>query len=106
MATAPTSDTTISKVSDDRLTWEVFNRTLNGTPQPSLDKIEISRVKGNQAMKTRILRVLTMLTTLVFFIEFTAVAAARGGGSRRRWWRPRRWRWRWWRAQLFRRWRR
>ena len=35
------------KVSDDKLTWEVFNRTLNGTPQPSLDKIEISRVKGN-----------------------------------------------------------
>ena len=42
-----TSDTTISKVSDDRLTWEVFNRTLNGVPQPSLDKIEISRVKGD-----------------------------------------------------------
>jgi uncharacterized protein (TIGR02246 family) len=41
------SETTISKASDDRLTWEVFNRTLNGSPQPSLDKIEISRVKGN-----------------------------------------------------------
>ena len=27
------------------MTWEVFNRTLNGTPRPSLDKIEISRVK-------------------------------------------------------------
>jgi uncharacterized protein (TIGR02246 family) len=42
-----TSDTTIAKVSDDRLTWEVFNRTLNGAPQASLDKIEISRVKGD-----------------------------------------------------------
>lgn len=40
-----TSDTTISKISDERITWEVFNRTLNGNPQPSLDKVEISRVK-------------------------------------------------------------
>jgi uncharacterized protein (TIGR02246 family) len=39
-------DNTISQASADRLTWEAGNRTLNGTPQPSLDKIEIARVKG------------------------------------------------------------
>jgi uncharacterized protein (TIGR02246 family) len=42
-----TSDTTITKAGEDRLTWESFNRTLNGTPRPSLDKIQINRVKGN-----------------------------------------------------------
>lgn len=42
-----TSDTTITRVGEDRLTWESFNRTLNGTPRPSLDKIEINRVKGD-----------------------------------------------------------
>jgi uncharacterized protein (TIGR02246 family) len=41
------ADNTITQVSDDTLTWESYNRTLNGTPQPSLDKIEINRVKGN-----------------------------------------------------------
>jgi uncharacterized protein (TIGR02246 family) len=40
------ADNTITQVGEDRLTWESFNRTLNGTPQPSLDKIEITRVKG------------------------------------------------------------
>jgi uncharacterized protein (TIGR02246 family) len=41
------ADNTISQLGNDRLTWESFNRTLNGTPQPSLDKIEITRVKGD-----------------------------------------------------------
>lgn len=39
-------DNTISQLSDDKLTWEAGNRTLNGSPQPSMDKIEIIRVKG------------------------------------------------------------
>ena len=41
------SDTTITRAGEDRLTWESFNRTLNGTPRPSLNKIEINRVKGD-----------------------------------------------------------
>ncbi len=41
------ADNTITQAGEDKLTWESHNRTLNGTPQPSLDKIEISRVKGN-----------------------------------------------------------
>jgi len=41
------ADNTITQVSGDSLTWESYNRTLNGTPQPGLDKIEINRVKGN-----------------------------------------------------------
>jgi uncharacterized protein (TIGR02246 family) len=41
------ADNTITQASGDALTWESYNRTLNGTPQPSLDKIEITRVKGN-----------------------------------------------------------
>jgi uncharacterized protein (TIGR02246 family) len=41
-----TAEQTIAKVSADRFTWESNNRTLNGEPQPSIGRIEISRVKG------------------------------------------------------------
>ena len=40
-------DSTITKVSADRFTWESNNRTLDGDPQPSIGRIEINRVKGN-----------------------------------------------------------
>jgi uncharacterized protein (TIGR02246 family) len=41
------AENTFTKVSDDRFTWESNNRTLDGEPQPSIDRIEVSRVKGN-----------------------------------------------------------
>jgi uncharacterized protein (TIGR02246 family) len=41
------SDQTITRVSDDKFTWESDNRTLDGDPQPSIGRIEITRVKGN-----------------------------------------------------------
>lgn len=41
------SDSTITKVDGDRYSWESTNRTLNGNPQPGIDRIEIKRVKGN-----------------------------------------------------------
>jgi uncharacterized protein (TIGR02246 family) len=41
------SDNTYTKLSDDRLTWESNNRTLDGDPQPAIGRIEINRVKGN-----------------------------------------------------------
>ena len=41
------ADNTITKMSEDRFTWESNNRTLDGDPQPSIGRIEISRVKGN-----------------------------------------------------------
>lgn len=40
------ADNTFTKLSDDKLTWESNNRTLNGDPQPSISKVEINRVKG------------------------------------------------------------
>lgn len=42
-----TADNTFTKVSADRFTWESNNRTLNGDPQPSINRVEINRVKGN-----------------------------------------------------------
>lgn len=41
------ADNTVTQLAAGNMTWESYNRTLNGTPQPSLDKIEITRVKGN-----------------------------------------------------------
>ncbi len=41
------ADNTITKLSDDRLTWESSNRTLDGNPQPGIGRTEINRVKGN-----------------------------------------------------------
>jgi uncharacterized protein (TIGR02246 family) len=42
-----TAENTITKLGADRFTWESNNRTLDGEPQPSAPRIEISRVKGN-----------------------------------------------------------
>jgi uncharacterized protein (TIGR02246 family) len=41
------ADNTLTKLSADRFAWESHNRTLNGDPQPGVDRIEINRVKGN-----------------------------------------------------------
>ncbi len=40
------SDATITKSGDDRFYWEAGNRALNGEPQPAIERIAISRVKG------------------------------------------------------------
>lgn len=40
------ADQTIAKASDDKLFWQSDNRTLDGDPQPSIARIEITRVKG------------------------------------------------------------
>jgi len=42
-----TADTTFNKVAADKFTFESNNRTLDGEPQPSVDRLEIVRVKGN-----------------------------------------------------------
>ena len=41
------ADNAFSKLSNDRFTWESNNRTLNGVPQPGINRIEINRVKGH-----------------------------------------------------------
>jgi uncharacterized protein (TIGR02246 family) len=41
-----TSENTITKLSADRASWESNNRTLDGEPQPSIERIELLRVKG------------------------------------------------------------
>jgi len=41
------ADSTFTKVSDDKFTWESNNRTLDGDPQPAIPRIEINRVKGH-----------------------------------------------------------
>ena len=41
------SEQTFTKLTADRFAWESNNRTLDGDPQPSIDRIEINRVKGN-----------------------------------------------------------
>ncbi len=41
-----TSENTLTKLSDDKLSWESHNRTLDGEPQPAIERIEIVRVKG------------------------------------------------------------
>jgi uncharacterized protein (TIGR02246 family) len=42
-----TADNTISKLSADRFSWQSSSRTLDGEPQPGIDRIEIARVKGS-----------------------------------------------------------
>lgn len=42
------ADNTITKISEDKLTWSSANRTLNGDPLPSVGPIEIQRVKGGK----------------------------------------------------------
>jgi uncharacterized protein (TIGR02246 family) len=41
------ADSTITKVSADKFTWESTNRTLDGDPQPGVPRLEVNRVKGN-----------------------------------------------------------
>ena len=43
-----TAENVLTKVDDKKFTWESQNRTLNGEPQPSLDKIEVERVAAGQ----------------------------------------------------------
>ena len=43
-----TAENVLTRVDDKTFTWESQNRTLNGDPQPSLDKIDIQRVAGSQ----------------------------------------------------------
>ena len=43
-----TAENVLTKVDDKKFTWESQNRTLNGEPRPSLDKIEVQRVAGSQ----------------------------------------------------------
>jgi uncharacterized protein (TIGR02246 family) len=43
-----TAENVLTKVDDNKFTWESQNRTLNGEPQPSLDKIEVQRVAGSR----------------------------------------------------------
>jgi hypothetical protein len=43
-----TAENVLTQVDDNKFTWESQNRTFNGDPQPSLDKIEVQRVAGSQ----------------------------------------------------------
>jgi hypothetical protein len=43
-----TAENVLTKLDDNKFTWESQNRTLNGEPQPSLDKIEVQRVAGSR----------------------------------------------------------
>jgi hypothetical protein len=38
-----TAEHVLTKVDDNKFSWETQNRSLNGDPQPSLDKIEVER---------------------------------------------------------------
>jgi uncharacterized protein (TIGR02246 family) len=42
-----TADSTLTKLSPDRIAWESTNRTLNGDPQPGIGRIEVNRLKGH-----------------------------------------------------------
>jgi len=43
-----TAENVLTKVDDNKFTWESQNRTLNGDPRPSIDKIEVQRVAQGQ----------------------------------------------------------
>jgi uncharacterized protein (TIGR02246 family) len=43
-----TAEHVLTRVDDNKFTWESQNRTLNGDLQPSLDKIEVQRVPQNE----------------------------------------------------------
>jgi uncharacterized protein (TIGR02246 family) len=43
-----TAEHVLTRVDDNKFTWESQNRTLNGELQPSLDKIEVQRSPQNQ----------------------------------------------------------
>lgn len=40
------ADNVLTKLSSDQLAWESNNRTLDGNPRPSIDRIAANRVKG------------------------------------------------------------
>ncbi len=39
------SEAMLQRIGDDKCTYEITNRTLDGDPQPNLPRIEITRVK-------------------------------------------------------------
>ena len=41
-----TAENTITKLTENRFAWESGNRTVNGEPQPSVERIEVMRAKG------------------------------------------------------------
>jgi uncharacterized protein (TIGR02246 family) len=43
-----TAENVLTRVDDNNFTWESQNRTLNGEPQPALDKIEVQRATASQ----------------------------------------------------------
>jgi uncharacterized protein (TIGR02246 family) len=43
-----TAENVLTKIDDNKFTWESQNRTLNGEPQPSLDKIEVQRMAASK----------------------------------------------------------
>jgi uncharacterized protein (TIGR02246 family) len=43
-----TAENVLTKVDDNKFTWESQNRTLNGELRPSIDKIEVERVAQSQ----------------------------------------------------------
>jgi uncharacterized protein (TIGR02246 family) len=43
-----TAENVLTKVDDNKFIWGSQNRTLNGEPQPSLDKVEVQRMAGSQ----------------------------------------------------------
>ena len=43
-----TAENVLTKVDDKSFTWQSQNRTLNGEPQPALDKIDVQRLTGTQ----------------------------------------------------------
>ena len=43
-----TAENVLTRVDDNKFTWESQNRTLNGDPRPSIDKIEVQRVAQSQ----------------------------------------------------------
>jgi uncharacterized protein (TIGR02246 family) len=43
-----TAEHVLTRVDDNKFTWESQNRTLDGEPQPSLDKVEVTRVSAKK----------------------------------------------------------
>jgi uncharacterized protein (TIGR02246 family) len=43
-----TAENVLTRVDNNNFTWESQNRTLNGEPQPALDKIEVQRATASQ----------------------------------------------------------
>jgi hypothetical protein len=81
-----TAENVLTKVDDNKFTWESQNRTLNGEPQPSLDKTECKEWRGvdNQEflMKRVLFRILVLGLGALMLLAQTESFAARGGGGR------------------------